>query len=266
MGRLIDLCGTPIDVEQIKHFRLVKREYLFYPAYQETEEQVFSLFARMGAANKKKFKFVKMVPFGALLNDKEKPSSGGYEIKDFGEFVAANALVDVGKAIGSIANIAADMLRVDTSGNKEFRILTQGRRIVDIKLRDIPAKVSFISGKISDVYKNDPIYEFLGEPIAPTIAAVPTLVVNVEKVTYVFFGGGIDLDDAEAVYHSLLDAYNQLQENKKKEKTRFVPKLSMPKFKGIPTLRIQTPSASVKEKQVESAKEYIAETRFEEER
>ena len=51
---LIDLCGTPIQLEQIKSFRLVKREYLFYPAYRETVEQSFSLFARAGAKEKKK--------------------------------------------------------------------------------------------------------------------------------------------------------------------------------------------------------------------
>ena len=83
MSQLIDLCGMPIQLDKIKDFRLVKRECLFYPAYQEMEEQTFSLFARFGAERKKKFKFVKMVPFGMLLSDKEKPQNGGYEIKSF---------------------------------------------------------------------------------------------------------------------------------------------------------------------------------------
>ena len=56
MSQLIDLCGTPIQLDKVKSFRLVKRECLFYPAYQETEAQTFSLFARFGAENKKKFK------------------------------------------------------------------------------------------------------------------------------------------------------------------------------------------------------------------
>ena len=156
---LIDLCGTPIQLEQIKSFRLVKREYLFYPAYRETVEQSFSLFARAGAKEKKKFIFVQMVPYGALLSEKEKPSMGSYEIKAFGEAATANILAEVGKAIGNVANLAADLLRVDTSGNQEFSVLTQGRRVTKIKLRDVPAKVSFLSGKVSDVYRNDPIYE-----------------------------------------------------------------------------------------------------------
>ena len=63
MSQLIDLCGMPIQLDKIKDFRLVKRECLFYPAYQEVEEQAFSLFARRGEKEKKKFKFVKMVPY-----------------------------------------------------------------------------------------------------------------------------------------------------------------------------------------------------------
>lgn len=243
MNQLIDLCGTPIRLEKIKDFRLVKRECLFYPAYQEMEEQTFSLFARFGAEKKKKFKFVKMAPFGMLLNDKEKPQNGGYEIKSFGEAAALNVLSGVGKAVGNMANLAADMLRIDTSGNKEFRIRMQGGRLTNIKLRDVPAKVMFLSGKVSDVYKNDPIYEFLGEPIAPTIAVVPTLVVTVEKATHVFLGGGVDLDDAEAAYHQLFEMYKQFQEESEKKKAvATLPRinLSLPKL-NMPSIKIQSP-------------------------
>ena len=52
MGTLIDLCGTPIQLEHVRSFRLVKRDCIFCPAYQEMQEQTFSLFARKGAANK----------------------------------------------------------------------------------------------------------------------------------------------------------------------------------------------------------------------
>lgn len=243
MSQLIDLCGTPIQLDKIKDFRLVKRECLLYPAYQEVEEQTFSLFARRGEKEKKKFSFVKMVPYGILLSDKEKPVNGGYEIKSFGEAAALNVLDRVSKKVGNVANIAADVLRIDTSGNKEYRIRTQGGRLETIKLRDIPAQVRFLSGKISDVYKNDSIYGYLGEPIAPTRAVVPALVVTVEKATHVFLGGGIDLVDAEATYHQLFEAYRQFQEEFERKKTSAaLPKinLSLPKL-NMPSVRIQSP-------------------------
>lgn len=243
MSQLFDLCGTPIQLDKIKDFRLVKRDCLFYPAYQEMEEQTFSFFARFGAEKKKKFKFVQMVPYGILLSDKEKPVNGGYEIKSFGEYAAMNVLASVGKAVGEVASIASDMLRIDTSGNKEYRIRTQGGRLETIKLRDIPAQVRFLSGKVSDVYKNDSIYEFLGEPIAPIRAAVPALVVTVEKATHVFLGGGIDLPDAEATYHQLFEVYKQFQEESEKKKApATLPKinLSLPKL-NMPSIKIQSP-------------------------
>lgn len=243
MSQLIDLCGMPMQLDKIKDFKLVKRECLFYPAYQEMEEQTFSLFARFGAERKKKFKFVKMVPFGMLLSDKEKPQNGGYEIKSFGEAAALNVLAGVGKAVENVANLAADVLRIDTSGNKELRIRTQGGRLTNMKLRDVPAKVMFLSGKVSDVYKNDPIYEFLGEPIAPTIAVVPTLVITIDRATHVFMGGGIDLDDAETTYHQLFEVYKQFQEESdKKRAPAALPKinLSLPKL-SMPSIKIQSP-------------------------
>lgn len=241
MSQLIDLCGTPIQLDKIKNFRLVKRECLFYPAYQEMENQVFSVFARLGAANKKKFKFTQMVPFGIVLSDKEKPTTGSYEFKTFGEYATSNILTDISKKIDNAASIAADMLRIDTSGNKEYRILTQGRRVTEIKLRDIPARVVHLSGKVSDVYKNDSLYEFLGEPIAPTVVAIPTLVVVVDKSSYVFFGGGIDLQDAEATYHALFEAYNQYQANAgKKRLAAGIPSFKLPKV-DFSALSLQLP-------------------------
>lgn len=243
MSQMIDLCGTPIQLEQIKSFRLVKRECLYYPAYQETESLVASVFARFGAENKKKFTFVQMVPFGILLGDKEKPRTGSYEIKSFDEAVIFNLLDGVGKAVGNVASLAADFLRIDTSGNKEFHILTQGRRVTSLRLRDVPAKVRFLSGKVSDVYKNDPIYDFLGEPISPTVVPISTLVVTIDKTPFVFFGGGIDLEDAEATYQELFKAYNQYQAALDQKKPSFAfPKISldMPKL-NMPSIKLQSP-------------------------
>lgn len=243
MGQLIDLCGTPIQLDKVKEFRLVKRECLYYPAYQEVADQSFSLFARLGSSNKKKFQFTKHVPFGILLGEKEKPSLGSYEIKSFGEATALHILEGAEKVVGGAASWVADMLRIDASGSKEYRILTQGRRLEKVRLRNIPAKVTFLSGKVSDVYKNDSIYEFLGEPIAPTVVVVPTLVVVLEKTNYVFFGGGFDIEDAEGVYHSLFGTYNQfLVEREKSMHMPTLPKFSMnlPKL-NMPTIKLQSP-------------------------
>jgi len=263
MSQLIDVCGTPIQLEQVKSFRLVKRDYIFYPAYQETQSLASSMFARFGASDKKKFQFVKMMPFGAVLTNKEKPALGGYEIKSFDEAVGAHLLEGVGNAVGNVAGVAMDILRVDTSGNKQLNILTVGRRSLQIRMREIPAKVMFLSGKVSDVYKNDSIYDFLGEPIAPVISAVQALVVNVDKASYVFFGNGIDVEDAEQVYHSLLNAYNEMQARKEelllatKEKKARMPRIELPKL-DFSAIKIQSPFV-IKQKALEGAQSPIEE-------
>ena len=77
-----------------------------------------------------------------------------------------------------MASLAADMLRIDTSGNKEFHILTQGRRVTTLRLRDIPAKVHLLSGKVSDVYITDTIFDFVGDPISTSVVDITTLLVT----------------------------------------------------------------------------------------
>ena len=252
MEHLFDLCGMPIQLKKIKAFRLVKRDYLFCPAYQEIDQPNNHGIARLVSTNKHSFRFVKMIPYGAILNETETPVGSSYEIKGFSDSAILGGqdcktkkscfslfrrknlsqsahdrtenqrnflhfkhkrqtgyvLTEMGHAIGKVANVAADILQIDTSGNQEFRVITRGHHLTKVKLRDIPAKVVFLSGKSSDVYKYDANYKLLGEPISPIIDTVSTLVITVDKNTYVFFGGGIDLDDADSTYHMLLEIYN----------------------------------------------------------
>lgn len=102
---LIDICGTPIQLDKVKEFSLIRRECIFYPAYQETEEQTTSVFAKWGAKNKKKFQFTKMVPYGVLLTGKEIPSGKSHEIKYFGDEVTTNILDKVLHAVANLQGI-----------------------------------------------------------------------------------------------------------------------------------------------------------------
>ena len=67
MPQLVDIHGIPIDLEQVTAFRVIPREAIYYPAYQETQETKTSIFARMGSQNKKKFLMVVPVPDKRLL-------------------------------------------------------------------------------------------------------------------------------------------------------------------------------------------------------
>ena len=254
MAQLIDIHGLPVDLEQVSAFRIVPREALYYPAYTETQETKTSLFARFGAQDKKKFRFVNLVPFGILLSPREKPHVGDYRVESFAEAAGQSILAGLGDAIVGVGNLIADALSIDTSGNQQLRILTTGRRVVNTRLRDIPAKVRLLSGKVSDIYKNDPIYPYLGEPISPTIHRTKALEIKINRESFVFFGSGIDISDEEidTTYHALLEAYNQLQKLKEEKKAQpffqfpkiqlpniQLPKIELPKLE-LP-IKIQSP-------------------------
>ena len=246
MAQLVDIHGIPMDLEKVEAFRIIPREAIYYPAYQETQGTMGSIFARIGSQNKKKFQFTGLVPYGILLDTKEKPHIGDYKVESFAEAAGQSILSGLGNFIGDAGCLIADALQIDTSGNKKFRILTTGRRVVEIRLRDLPAKVRFLSGKVADVYKNDEIYPFLGEPIAPTINRTSALMIKAGNETFAFFGSGIDLEDQQidTTYHALLNSYNEIQkrieERKAAEKGRPLiqfPKIEIPRI-SIPFLGI----------------------------
>lgn len=256
MPQRVDIHGVPIELEQVVDFRIVPREAIYYPAYQETQGMMGSIFARLGAQDKKKFQFVNLVPFGILLDDKERPHIGDYKVESFAEAAGQSILGSLGDFFTDATNTVVDLLRIDTSGNKKYRILTTGRRVVDLRLRDLPAKVRMLSGKVSDVYKNDQIYPFLGEPISPTINRTKALMIKTNRETFAFFGSGIDISDEEIdqTYHYLLDNYNEFQKrlDEKKDQERNRPLIQLPKIElpriSIPFLGINIGGPSEPEK------------------
>lgn len=241
MPQLVDIHGVPMDLEQVTSFRVVPREVIYYPAYQEVPSMKFSVFAKLGSQDKKKFEFVNLVPFGILLEEKERPHIGDYKVESFAEAAGQSILAGLGDFLTNAGNTIADLFSIDTSGNMKFRVLTTGRRVVEIRLRDMPAKVRMLSGKVADVYKNDQIYPFLGEPISPTINRTKALMLKTRNETFAFFGSCIDMPDEEIdrTYHALLDSYNlaqkKLEEKKAQERNRpliQIPRISIP-FLGI---------------------------------
>lgn len=247
MKQLIDLCGVPIQIKKIQNLQLIKRDYLFYPAYQEIAKEPQPFLKRIIETNKTSFQFSKMVPYGAILNEKEIPVANSHEIKHFGESeendtksnnIKQKLACLFGKKTsgtnrpGGVAGIAAEVFRIDTSKNRLLRVITYGHHLTTIRLGDIPAKIQFLSGKISDVYQHDQIQKQLGEPIAPVILPVPTLVVTLSNSTHVFFGEGIDLEDAEATYYSLLEAHTNPHSAKQIDTSVF-QRISAPSHKRI---------------------------------
>ena len=69
-----------------------------------------------------------------------------------------------------------------------------------------------------------------------------------------FSAGGIDLEDAEATYHQLFDAYSQFHaEFRKKEAQPLLPRLNinLPKL-SMPSIKIQSPFVINKKESADS--------------
>ena len=67
MEGYVEICGTPIEVKSIKEFRIVKREYIFRPVYEEIQKKSI-----LGTSSK--YLFQSMEPYAAILGQ----SNGGF--------------------------------------------------------------------------------------------------------------------------------------------------------------------------------------------
>ncbi len=67
MEGFIEICGTPIEIKKIKEFRIVKREYIYRPVYEEIQKKNI-----LGTTTK--YLFQSMEPYAAILGQ----SNGGF--------------------------------------------------------------------------------------------------------------------------------------------------------------------------------------------
>ena len=67
MEGYVEICGTPIEVKAIKEFRVVKREYIYRPVYDEIQKKNI-----LGTTTK--YLFRSMEPYAAILGQ----SNGGF--------------------------------------------------------------------------------------------------------------------------------------------------------------------------------------------
>lgn len=250
MGMLVDICGVPIDLEKVKDFRVIKRDYIFCPYFEEMVEERRHLFGFSSAGSS--FLYIRKKPFGMILNEKEKPTLNRDGVVTFRDSAGLFALDGLSNTIGNLGVMAADLLRIDTHNNTKYRVVTPGGVTRTIRLRDIPARVRFMNGRETDVYKNDPNYAQLDDTISPSIEQVDVLTVQTEKESLVFFGSGINMDDPYTVYRALLEHHNALEAareaaalEQKAQSRKRAPVLALPKL-DLSSIKLQSPITFVK--------------------
>ena len=263
MPQKIDIHGIFIDPETITDLRLQKRISVFYPVFHESESSP-SFLGRFSSSQKHILKFDHQQPYGIILADAEQPDPSSYVV-NYKEAAIERFLRGLGQTGKSIAGHIQEQLKIEISGDRQYRILQSGRNVKQTSIREIPAKVRLLSGQWVDVFKSSPDYDFQGgTPYADTDIGSSALMICTKDKIYVLFGAGVDASDEEVVasYRALTDIYNQIQAKrdaaleKQKGQPSFqlpqiniqIPKIDLPKIE-IPQIRFQSPFVFGKEKE-----------------
>lgn len=269
MSQKIDVNGLFIDPETITELLLQKRISVYFPVFYEIP-RTKTLFNRSSSVQQHILQFDHEEPYGIILADVEHPDTAGYVV-DYKEAVVDKILKGVGKAGKSIAGHTAELLKIDVSGDRHYRILQSGRNVKQISIREIPAKVRLLNGQWVDVFKSSRDYDFQGgNPYAITDVGANALTIttkekNKEK-NYVLYGAGVDAsnEDVLSAYKILTEVFNEIQarreaeiaeKSKKTLKSKVnlqLPKADRPKI-SLPQIKFQSPFVIEKKQEQISA-------------
>lgn len=268
MPQKIDIHGFFLDPETITDLQMRKRISVFYPVFHEVragaERTVKSFFGRISSAvsgpsapSVHVLRFDHQEPYGIILADAEQPDPSSYAV-NFREAVISQFLRSFNKAGKNLLGHFNEMLKIDVSGDREFRILQSGRNVKSTTIREIPAKVKLLSGQWIDVFKSSPDFDFQGgTPYAVTDVSAASLMISTNDRIYVLYGAGVDASNEEVLssYQELIGIYNRIQEQRDKaaiEESKNRPafqlpqininfnKIELPKLE-LPKIRFQSP-------------------------
>ena len=241
MPQKIDIHGIFIDPETIVDLQLQKRASVFYPVF--VEEATKSFFGRYSSSHKHVLRFDHQQPYGIILADPEQPDPSSYVV-NYREAAIERFLRDLSQTGKIITGHITELFKIETSGDRQYRILQSGRKVKQTSIREIPAKIRLVSGQWVDVFKSSPEYDFQGgTPYAVTDVGSSALMIKTKDKSYVLYGAGVDASDEEVItsYKALTDLYNQMQ--KKKEET-IEAKKNRPLFQ-MPQINIQLPKVEL---------------------
>lgn len=229
MTVFFEIYGTPIPVSSIKDFRIIDVEFIYRPVYREVKKTM------VNALTGKKFEFVSMQPYAAIIGQQgNKSALGEYKAKDFKEAL--------GKDIsGAVIYTIADKLKLKAFKQQKYQCLNLAGRAFTTYLDDIPVALTWNDGRIAEVFKEDPLYASLGEITSPGIQYVPALVIKANEV-FCFYGNGIQIADVAFEYERLKQEMGDYVLSQKRRKLKggtekfalpSLPKMHLPTSKKV---------------------------------
>ena len=255
MPQKIDIHGLFIDPETITDLLLEKRISISYPVFCEVES-ARSFFGRSTTSQKHILRFDHQVPYGIILADSEQPDPASYVV-NYQQAAFDRFFRGVSNARKNINGHIAEWLKIEISGDRQYRILQSGRNVRQTTIREIPAKVRLLSGQWVDVFKSSPDYDFQGgTPYAVTDVGAAALTITTKNNTYKLYGAGIDAsnEDVLSSYRALIEIYNEIQARRDSMRTEKakkpliqlpqiniqLPKVEFPKIE-LPKIKLQSP-------------------------
>lgn len=231
MADFFDISGTHIPLDSIKDFRTIEVEFVFRPVYHEVKKSMLSAFSG------KKFEFVSMQPYAAIIGQQgHKSALGEYKAKDFKEALGKDLS-------GAVIYTIADKLKLKAFKHQKYQCLNLAGRAFTTYLDDVPVMLTWNDGRIAEVYKEDPLYASLGESTTPGIQYVSALLIKANE-NYCFYGNGVQIADASYEYERLKMTMDEYNAQKTRKRIGGKEKLALPQ---IPKFQLPSRAAAQKE-------------------
>ena len=220
MSVFFDIYGTHIPLAKIKDFRIIDVEFIFRPVYGEVK------YSMLGAITGKKFEFICMQPYAAIVGQQgQKSALGEYRAKDFKEAL--------GKDIsGAMIYTIADKFKLKAFKHQKYHCVNMAGRAFTTYLDDVPAALQWNDGRIAEVYKEDPLHATLGENTMPGIQYIPALIIKADE-NFCFFGNGVQISDVHFEYERLKEALSAFHHHQERNLVGRPEKLVLPQIPKI---------------------------------
>lgn len=201
MLEYFDIFGTPIPFSEIKDFRVLQREYIFRPKYEEVIQTEKSLFRT--SVTKRCFRYVGMEPYAAIIDESDRRWI--FSGKSYKEHIGAELLNDVRETVG-------EKFKLKAIKGKRYHCMNQTGRKFQIYLDEVPVLIRMSDGRPVEVNKDTALFAELGEAVLPAINIVPVLLIQA-KENYLFWGNGIQIADIESEYRRLIYEITEYKQN-----------------------------------------------------
>ena len=210
MSGFFEICGNNIRLDSIKNYRIIQREYIYRPAYREVTTTRMKFFTNV------KYEFVDMVPYAAVIDEKEYKVAtanlnsnslveGGFNPSEAVANVVMAPINFVGDVVGNVFNTVGGWFNFNS--RPKYYCLNLSGRAFETYFDEIPIVIVKDDGSVSDVFKNDEKFSKITNVAKPTIQHVDVLLIEADR-KYLFFGNGIQSEDANLDYNRLKDALN----------------------------------------------------------